>query len=86
MTNAIPVLHIKLGLVNHYWDQLQALCPDIVKWAYENSIIAAPYHDENFEGRECSKVLDKVESLATVVPPSLGNLLACTTDFNSTNI
>ena len=66
-----PALHIKLGVVNDALEQLDKRWEGLEPWLGERGITYVPYHGCVLEGKECSQVLDDVDSLEESLPDNL---------------
>ena len=63
-----PALHIKLGVVNDALEQLDKRWEGLERWFGERGISYVPYHGCVLGGKECSQVLDDVDSLEESLP------------------
>ena len=61
-----PGLHIMTGQFNHIWKEIeqkselhQQLCHE---FALKNNCVRESYHGKTFEGNECAKLMDKIDS------------------------
>ena len=66
-----PALHIKLGVVNDALEQLDKRWEGLETWLGGRGISYVPYHGCVLEGKECSQVLDDVDSLEESLPDHL---------------
>ena len=66
-----PALHIKLGVVNDALEQLDKRWEGLERWHGERGISYVPYHGCVLGGKECSQVLDDVDSLEESLPDHL---------------
>lgn len=66
-----PALHIKLGIVNKLFSELQKLYPELEDWSKSLYITREAYHGHTFEGNECNKLLANLDMLLHMLPPNL---------------
>ncbi len=77
-----PTLHINLGIVNLLVQHFFSLHPHLeVKVAEALGILRKDYHDKSFEGRQCSKPLDKCDALALLVSSECLPIIDCLKAF-----
>lgn len=76
-------LHIKLGVVNDALELLDGLWDGLEAWLGERGISYVPYHGCMLEGKECSKVLEDIDSLETSLPEHLKPFSAYFRSFRS---
>ena len=72
-----PALHIKLGIVNKLYDELQKLFPSLDEWPKALFITTEEYHGQCFEGNECSKLLQNLHILQSMLPEELQPFHEC---------
>ena len=64
-------LHIKLGVVNDALEHLARSWEGLEEWLGDRGIEYVPYHGCVLEGKECSQVIDNVDSLENQLPDHL---------------
>lgn len=80
----IPELYLLLGIVNRLFDQLCKLLGEenMLDWAKENQIQRASYRGGGFQGKPCTKILEKAENLKDFLPEHLKAYADCLIAFN----
>ena len=76
-------LHIKLGVVNDALEVLDRQWDGLEDWLGALGISYVPYHGCMLEGKECSEVLDHVDSLETNLPQHLKPFAAYLRSFRA---
>ena len=76
-------LHIKLGIVNDALEALDKQWDELEDWLGARGISYVPYHGCMLEGKECSKVLEDVDSLETNLPQHLKPFAAYLRSFRA---
>ena len=72
-----PSLHIKLGIVNKLYSELQKLFPQLDQWPAALYIQQESYHGNTFEGNECNRLLKNLDMLRNMLPPHLISYYEC---------
>ncbi len=73
-----PPLHLKLGIVNPLMHHLFSLHPHLEKEVAKTLRMAQKdYHGKSFEGRQCSKLISKCDTLAAHIPVESLSIVNC---------
>ena len=71
-----PALHIKLGIFNHIWKNIEKISEDhqntCKEFAIRHNCMREKYWGKTFEGNECAKLMNKIESGCTQLSTLLG--------------
>lgn len=67
----IPTPHLKIVIVNKIYKSLRDHFSEIDEWSYQSNMMKSYYHAEDFEGKECTKLLKMLSSLRDILPQEL---------------
>ena len=72
-------LHLMLGGVNALENVLESMFTSekIVTWLTANGIIKHGYNGGGLDGNNCKRLLDKVDALEQVLPPTAAPVIDC---------
>ena len=77
-----PELHLLLGPTNKMYSSLEHLWPALEAWLQSIHVKKTDYHGGQFEGNDCKKILNKMDSLEERIPNEFLPFITAFRSFN----